>query len=84
MRQIPYYFDKSECLIVVISKKELHIPLISCLVLNKLKAYMCVCARSVNPSVLFVTSRSAWPALAAADHAISHGFDIGAAGNLVR
>ena len=42
---------------------------------------VCVCVCSINPLVLLI---SAWPPLAAADHAISHGFDIGAAGNLVR
>ena len=36
-----------------------------------------------SPLVLVVTPRSAWPSLAAADHATLLGFDICAAGNLV-
>ena len=36
-----------------------------------------------SPLVLVVTPRSAWPSLAAADHATLLGFDVWAAGNLV-
>ena len=76
MCQIRYYFDKSECLNVVISS--INKAAYSFNFLSSSCVYVCAFRQPAR------IIRDVTLGLAAADHAKSRGFDICAAGNLVR